>query len=471
MNQAVRPIIKPHQSVKKQTRVRLTKLFTPRATLVALGCKLKALGIFDVIAGNVTIPQKTVKHSPTDKLMDAFIAILAGATGMCEVNTRVRPDLALQRAFGRTGCAEQSVVQETLSACTSENVKQMRGAMTKIFRRFSLAARHDYKEKMLMLDIDLTGIECGSQAEKGQKGYFHNSQTGFGRQIGRVVAGATGEVVYDVVFPGNVVLCAVFRVLIQAAENRLALTAEQRRRTVIRSDSGGGTLSDLNWLLQRGYAIHCKEKVWQRTAMAALSVKQWYKDERNDREFGWATNGADEYVRQVKRLVLRNKRTNGKIVNTVLVSSLTVKEASQLLGTKINESDQKAVAQAYTKLYDERAGTIEGEFKADKQTGMGKRNKRSFHGQEMLQMLVELAHNVLLWAREWLTQETEKLRQYGIVRLVRDLLAVSGKVFCDKTGRVKRIELNQSSKHGKESWRAFSAWLSGEQVTVILGKN
>ncbi len=50
-----------------------------------------------------------------DKLMDAFMAILSGAHGLLEVNTRVRCDVALQRAFGRECCAEQSLVQMTLS--------------------------------------------------------------------------------------------------------------------------------------------------------------------------------------------------------------------------------------------------------------------------------------------------------------------------------------------------------------------
>jgi hypothetical protein len=49
----------------------------------------------------VQIRQKVIKHKPLDKLLDAFINILAGGHGMVEVNTRVRPDEALQRAFGR----------------------------------------------------------------------------------------------------------------------------------------------------------------------------------------------------------------------------------------------------------------------------------------------------------------------------------------------------------------------------------
>ncbi|MCQ8210765.1 hypothetical protein NPS74_24090, partial [Cutibacterium acnes subsp. acnes] len=78
---------------------------------------------------HLQIKQKTLKHTPLEKITDAFISLLAGASGLCEINTRLRPDAALQRAFGRNTCAEQSTVQETLSACTKENVRQMRAAL------------------------------------------------------------------------------------------------------------------------------------------------------------------------------------------------------------------------------------------------------------------------------------------------------------------------------------------------------
>src|SRR5918911_4731378 len=100
------------------------RLYSPRATLCAIGIKLRALKFFDTIAEHVKIRQKTVKHTPVEKLTDAFIAILAGAHGLAEINTRVRADVALQRAFGRTSCAEQSVVPETLDACDAANVRQ-----------------------------------------------------------------------------------------------------------------------------------------------------------------------------------------------------------------------------------------------------------------------------------------------------------------------------------------------------------
>src|SRR5258707_8526206 len=121
-----------------------TNHFSPAASLAAIGVKLSQLDLFGPIRQQVQIGQKTVKHTPTDKLYDAFISLLAGAHGLVEINTRLRADPALQAAFGRAGCAEQSVVQETLDACTAENVAQLEQAVDVIYRQHRQGARHDY---------------------------------------------------------------------------------------------------------------------------------------------------------------------------------------------------------------------------------------------------------------------------------------------------------------------------------------
>src|SRR5229473_8374604 len=106
-----------------------TKQFSSCASLAALGIKLRELKVFEPIEHTVQIAQKTIKDRPTDKLYDAFISLLAGAHGLVEINTRLRADIALQRAFGRSRCAEQSVVQVFFNAGTTENVEQMQQAM------------------------------------------------------------------------------------------------------------------------------------------------------------------------------------------------------------------------------------------------------------------------------------------------------------------------------------------------------
>ncbi|NIV38338.1 MAG: transposase, partial [Anaerolineae bacterium] len=70
--------------------------FSPRCSMVAVGLLMRRLGLWSVVEALVHIRQKTGEHTPVEKLLDAFI-ILAGGQGVCEVNTRVRPDYALQR--------------------------------------------------------------------------------------------------------------------------------------------------------------------------------------------------------------------------------------------------------------------------------------------------------------------------------------------------------------------------------------
>src|SRR5207302_272749 len=123
----------------------LIKQFTGCATLAAIGIKLRELKVFQPIEKTVQIAQKTIKDSPSDKLYDAFISLLAGAHGLVEINTRLRADATLQRAFGRRRCAEQSVGQDPLNASTAENVEQMQHAMESIYRQHSQGYQHDYQ--------------------------------------------------------------------------------------------------------------------------------------------------------------------------------------------------------------------------------------------------------------------------------------------------------------------------------------
>src|SRR5260370_20317123 len=174
--------------------------YPPAASLAALGVKLQQIDLFGPIQRVVRIAQKTVKHSPLEKLSDCFIAMLAGAHGIVEINTRLRADPVLQVAFGRKACAEQSVVQQTLDACTDENVRQMQQALDHIYREHSSAYRHDYHSSYQILDIDMSGMPCGPKAALATKGYFANQRNRRGRQLGRVVASRYGEVVTEPLF-------------------------------------------------------------------------------------------------------------------------------------------------------------------------------------------------------------------------------------------------------------------------------
>ena len=60
--------------------------------------RLRRLRLLEAITDTVKVPQKTVRHTQAEKLYDAFVAILAGAHGLSEIDTRLRAD-PLQRAL------------------------------------------------------------------------------------------------------------------------------------------------------------------------------------------------------------------------------------------------------------------------------------------------------------------------------------------------------------------------------------
>jgi hypothetical protein len=435
--------------------------------------KLRSLKLFDAISERVRIRQKVIRHTPLEKLQDAFIAVLAGAHGLVEVNTRVRSDAALQRAFGRSSCAEQSVVQETLDRCSAENVRQMEEAVDAIFRTHSRAYRHDYKRCLQLLDIDLTGLPCGKSAEEARKGYLSGYGVRRGRQMGRVMASAYDEVVADRLYPGNLQLHDTLPHLVEALEQTLELDEAKRRRTVLRIDAGGGSMNGINWLLRRGYQVHCKDFSSKRAAHYALSVREWVADPRHKgREVGWAIVKEGDYARPVRRLALRWRKRNGQRCHALLISSLEPGDVLRLLGMEPGlVKDAGAVMLAYARLYDERGGAVEIDIKESKQgLGITKRRKKSFTGQQMVALLGQLAHNVVVWAKRWLSDDALKLRRYGVQRIVRDVLTVSGFVELGRSGAVKRVVLNSGSALGRACAKALRVLLEAEHVRVTLGE-
>jgi hypothetical protein len=450
-----------------------TTTFTPCATLAALGCHLRQLDLFAPIRERVRIAQKTVTHTPAEKLYDAFITILAGAQGLIEVNTRLRSDVALQRAFGRAACADQSTIQDTLNACTDENVAQLAAALTTIYRRYGRGFRHDYRHRRQLLDVDLSGLPCGPKAALATKGYFAKQRNRRGRQLGRVLATRHGEVVADQVFAGTTGLTTALRPLVLAAEEVLGLDEAKRERTILRVDSGGGSLDEINWLLARGYQVHAKDYSRQRARKLGGSVAEWLDDPQiPGRQVGWVTSPPAEYVREVRRVAVRWQRQDGQWEYAVVLSTLTARDVIAETGRPPEEVlDHRAVTLAYVRFYDARGGGVETAIKDDKQgLGLTKRSKKRFAAQQVVVLLGALAHNVLVWARGWLAPHEPKLRRYGLKRLVRDVFHLSGLLTRDAQGQVVAIVLNQHAPLARGLARSLDVLLRPACIPVNWGQ-
>lgn len=118
----------------------------------------------------VHLPLKAVDHTPASKLLDVLVSILAGCRAISQVNTRLRPDRALARAWSRTIFADQSSLSRTLDSFTDEHVQQLRQASALLFRGESQTLHHPFGDQWLWLDVDLTPLPASKHAEASTKG-------------------------------------------------------------------------------------------------------------------------------------------------------------------------------------------------------------------------------------------------------------------------------------------------------------
>ena len=121
-------------------------------------------------------------------------------------------------------------------------------------------------------------------------------------------------------------------------------------------------------------------------------------------------------------------------------------------------------------MYNQRGGTIEIEFKEDKQGfGLTKRNKKRYYAQQMVVLLSTLAHNVVVWAREWL-HEVSKIGRQGVLRMVRDVFHVCGFVELGARNAIRRIVLNDAAMWARRCANPLRALLKQAHVRFALGE-
>ncbi len=144
--------------------------------LAALGYALRHAGLL-IPLQDISLPIKTVTHSPGDKLIEALVLILAGGRATAQADLILRPNLSLAQAWGQTQFAQQSTLADALDAIDGESLTTLRTATECIWQQCSVAQHHDFRKGMLWLDDDLTGLPASHHAEGSSKGYFAGEKT------------------------------------------------------------------------------------------------------------------------------------------------------------------------------------------------------------------------------------------------------------------------------------------------------
>ena len=393
------------------------------APLGVLGYCLTRTGFLAPLWAELALPLKTVGHAPEAKLLDVLVSILAGCRSIVQVNTRLRSDAALSRAWGREHFAEQSNLMRTLDAFTATEVNQLRHGSEVLFRRESQTLHHDFMEDLLWLDIDLTPLPISKHAEASTKGKFDQKGC-YGRQLARVHAPQYHETLFSQVYPGKQESSPAYVPTVNALESFLNLTPAQKQRTVLRSDAGFGSDANINYALAAHWQVLTKNKGGRRPdAFARHVATDAWQELRPDRWVAQAVT-PPTYVCPTTCLVLRWLVTNGRVKHAIVISSVTSWTVAD------------TIAQ-----YDDR-GTCETEIQADKGgLKIERRRKKRLAAQEALVLLTDVAHNLLAWVVQWMFAG-EPMAGFGTTRLIEDVLQVSGRIFFDGE-RLTEVQLNR----------------------------
>ncbi|HEY9015439.1 MAG TPA: transposase [Gemmatimonadales bacterium] len=388
-----------------------TTMTTGRASLCALGEYLRRHCFFAPLWEQVKIPQKTVWHRPVDKLLDGLLGLLCGAKTISQSNVTIRVAPAVQRAFGRKGCADQSTIARTLQACTAENVAQVERVSQYYLKRYGQTPHHRFTERLLWVDVDVTPMPIGAQAEGSERTWMGRNRSKTGRKTLRFTASEYREILHETLLRGKASAVPALRPALGELETRLSWTRERRQRIVLRLDGGFGTTENLNWLLSRGYQVVAKISHSGRVRKLRQNLGPWQPTSSPGREIA-AVLKPHRFCRATRQWVIRTPKAKGGYQYAVLVTTWT-------------DLEPAALADAY----DGRA-TIESSFCQDKQAlGLVTRRQRRWEAQQMVLLLARLAHHLLLWGKQWLSRvpaTRRRLRGYGLVRLLRDVWAVPG---------------------------------------------
>ena len=428
------------------------------ASLCVLGKYLRQIGFFDPVERRVHIEQKVLKDTPIQKLEMLFVGLLAGVKAVSQTATTVRVDVALTAAFGLPGCADQSVLADTLDAAQDADVADLGAALADLFAQSSQARQHAFDKELLVLDVDLSPLPTSKHAQGSERGYLGRSRSKTGRKLVRVRAAATGEIVWEAVISARTVeSLPVLQEAIQAAEHLLRLEGDseegqrKRARTEIRLDSSWGGEAMITWLLERGYQVTGKFKSHGRVRKLVRGITAWLATSSPGREVAVVPHPV-EFMRPLLQYGVRtpSKEHTSGYYHAVLFTSRT------------DLSMQEVVDH-----YDGRAG-MEADLKGDKHgLGLATIRKHRLAAQKIVILLMQLAHNVLLWARRWLSKAVPRLDDYGIVRLISQVWAIPGRLKLTDQ-QVQRIRLRPAHPRARDVCRGFRPLLLTQHMEELL---
>ena len=205
-------------------------------------------------------------------------------------------------------------------------------------------------------------------------------------------------------------------------------------------DGGAGSDDQFLWLLKRGYHVIAKGYSGSRASALARSVRRW--DAYQDYQLAEVAPPID-YGRPV-RVFVKRRWKDEKWQHSYYVSTL-----------------QLPSKRYFINYYYQRGGAEVEQFRQDKQgLYLATRRKASFTGQKGYILLTDLVHNLLADFRNRALHDT-RFANYGLKRIIRDLLNIPGRLYFDGQ-QLKRIELLKLNQNAQDLIICLERYCLGE---------
>jgi hypothetical protein len=218
--------------------VSTSETLTQHSLLVIWGLFAQTFGLTTELS-KTPIQQKTVDYSPQAKVLEFFVAILAGLEYLQDLNQAAEPivkDSSVARAWGQTGWAHYSGVSRTLKALSQAEVDHIIRVLKSweqpyINTEVMLALA---TQGHLVLDADLTPRPVSDTSidyPDVAYGMMEGKQIGLGYQSAQVSFRAPTYqrlLLSSVLHPGSVVSNTQTENLVRAAEGRIRLRPWRR---------------------------------------------------------------------------------------------------------------------------------------------------------------------------------------------------------------------------------------------------
>lgn len=226
-------VVENHEQESREPQL----LATQHAMLVALGLYAQQVGLIEKVEA-VPIKQKSHQHSPQRKVLEFFVAILAGLPHLKDISNAAHPidrDEAVAQAWGQDAWAHYSGVSRTLQALGESEMQAVCAALNEVERpeveaeiRRALA-----EDGQLRWDLDLTGRPVSSTSSS-------YPDTAFGRMGDTIELGYQSALVSlhsptygrlwlsNQLHAGDTVSATQLQAMIHAAEKRTDVRPKRR---------------------------------------------------------------------------------------------------------------------------------------------------------------------------------------------------------------------------------------------------